>query len=175
MGRPKGIPHTEEWKRAHAEKMRGNNYSEGPKKWKVADLPAAVQKSKSWTDLFIVLGLKRSGGGQVRRWIEKLGLSTKHFTGAWQSKYVLSDDEVFCVDSKHRWRAKDRFYERTPNQCMLCSQGPLWNGQSLRFQIDHKNGNKHDCRWENLRKICPNCHTQTETFCGRNRVKAHGA
>jgi hypothetical protein len=171
MGRPKGIPHTEEWKHAHAQKMRGNSYSEGPKKWKVEDLPAAVQQSKSWTELQKMLGLKRSGAAQVRRWIQKLNLSIAHFTNEWQPQHVLSEEEVFCENSKHPWRAKQRFYKRTPEQCMLCPQGSTWNGQALRFQIDHQNGNKHDCRWDNLRKVCPNCHSQTDTFCGRNRVK----
>lgn len=175
MGRPKGIPHTEEWKQAHAQRMRGNSYSEGPKKWKVDDLPTAVQRSKSWTDLFIALGLKRSGGDQVRRWIVKLGLSTAHFTGEWQSQHKFSDAEVFCLNTSHPYAATRRFYSRTPDVCMLCGQTDVWNGQPLKLEIDHVNGNKKDCRWENLRKVCPNCHSQTDTYCGRNRTKAHGA
>src|SRR5208282_617440 len=142
--------------------------------WNPETLPDAVLKSKSWTDLHLFLGLKRAGGSQLRRWVKKLGLSTEHFTGEWQTKHILPDKVVFCENSKHVWRAKARYYKRTPDQYMLCSQGSTWNGQPLRFQIDHKNGEKHDCRWENLRKVCPNCHTQTDTFCGRNRVVTDG-
>lgn len=146
-----------------------------PKRWKPEDLPQAVQRSKSWTELFKALGLKRTGGHQVRRWIVKLGLITSHFTGEWQPQHKLADAEVFCENSAHLSAAKRRFYSRTPDICMLCGQSPMWNGQALKFEVDHENGNKRDCRWENLRKVCPNCHSQTDTYCGRNRTKAHGA
>jgi 5-methylcytosine-specific restriction endonuclease McrA len=37
------------------------------------------------------------------------------------------------------------------------------------LQLDHINGNAHDNRLENLRILCANCHTQTDTYCGRNK------
>lgn len=43
-----------------------------------------------------------------------------------------------------------------------------WNGKPLSLQLDHINGNNSDNRLENLRFLCPNCHSQTETFSGRN-------
>jgi hypothetical protein len=52
--------------------------------------------------------------------------------------------------------------------CKLCSQGPEWNGKLLVLQLDHENGDCTDNRLENLRFLCPNCHSQTETFAGRN-------
>lgn len=156
--------------------MLGNAYNAGPKLWKLENLPEAVRNSKSWTELFSRLGLKRTGGNQApKRWINKLNLSTEHFiVGNWLPKHKLSDEEVFCIDSKHYWAAKRRFYLSTPEVCMVCGQGPTWNEKPLRFAIDHKNGNAKDCRWDNLQKICHNCHSQTETYCGRNQVQTDG-
>lgn len=176
MARPKGIPHTDQWRQAQAARMRGNVYSSGPKQWKIEALPQAIQKSNSWTGVMICLGLSPSGcTTTVQRWAAKLGLSTTHFTGEWQPKHKLSDEVVFCSDSKHEWMAKHRFEKRTPAVCMVCGLTNTWNGKPLQLQIDHKNGNNKDCRWENLQKVCPNCHSQTDTFCGRNHRRLRGA
>ena len=43
-----------------------------------------------------------------------------------------------------------------------------WQGQPITIQIDHINGLRDDWRIENLRMLCPNCHSQTPTFAGRN-------
>ena len=52
--------------------------------------------------------------------------------------------------------------------CEECGQGPIWNNKPLTLQLDHINGNRADNRIENLRILCPHCHTQTPTFAGRN-------
>lgn len=56
------------------------------------------------------------------------------------------------------------------NKCYDCGQMPEWNNKSLSLQIDHKNGVSTDNRLENLQILCPNCHSQTETF-GSKRFK----
>lgn len=54
------------------------------------------------------------------------------------------------------------------NECSICGQPPFWNGQPLVLEIDHINGDNTDNRLENIRLVCPNCHSQTPTFAGRN-------
>lgn len=44
-----------------------------------------------------------------------------------------------------------------------------WRGKPLSLELDHINGDKHDNRLENLRLLCPNCHSQTATYAGRNK------
>lgn len=56
--------------------------------------------------------------------------------------------------------------------CEICGCTNIWNNNPLTLQLDHINGNHHDNRIENLRIICPNCHSQTETF-GNKRGKKH--
>lgn len=56
-------------------------------------------------------------------------------------------------------------------QCEKCLNDGTWLDQSISLQLDHRNGDSSDHRLENLRFLCPNCHSQTETFCGRNAKK----
>ena len=57
------------------------------------------------------------------------------------------------------------------NRCQGCGLDK-WLGGPLTIQIDHINGIREDHRLENLRMLCPNCHSQTETYGRRNRKRA---
>lgn len=53
------------------------------------------------------------------------------------------------------------------NVCERCDTAE-WMNSPLVCHLDHKNGDPYDHRLENLQILCPNCHSQTETYCGRN-------
>ena len=43
-----------------------------------------------------------------------------------------------------------------------------WNGKPLVFDMDHIDGNSDNNLRENVRAVCPNCHSQTPTFKAKN-------
>src|SRR5271157_822312 len=51
--------------------------------------------------------------------------------------------------------------EEVGDICAECGQPPLWNRKPLVLQLDHKDGNSDNNKPDNIRLICPNCHTQT--------------
>ncbi len=54
-------------------------------------------------------------------------------------------------------------------KCVGCGIGPEWGGQRLVIEVDHIDGDRSNNNIENLRFLCPNCHSQTETHRGKNR------
>lgn len=56
------------------------------------------------------------------------------------------------------------------HECELCNLGPTWNDLPLTLQVDHIDGNNKNHAPENLRFLCPNCHTQTPTYSNKKRV-----
>lgn len=53
------------------------------------------------------------------------------------------------------------------DKCYKCGLDS-WIDGKLVLELDHINGNNTDNQLENLQFLCPNCHSQTPTYKGRN-------
>ena len=110
--------------------------------------------------------------------MSRLGMSHKTLRryatmfGVWKSQHpthiVVPLDEI--LEGKHPWYSgqslKDRLLRSNlkKNECEICGTCS-WCDKPLSCQLDHIDGNNTNHRIENLRILCPNCHSQTPTFC----------
>jgi 5-methylcytosine-specific restriction endonuclease McrA len=78
----------------------------------------------------------------------------------------------------HRWdgvafndvpigEKKRRLKLEQNDACAVC-KNTVWQGKPIPLELDHINGDPNDECKENLQFICPNCHAQTDTYCGKN-------
>lgn len=165
---------TSHWKRPLGRSAR---------RWTDDDLREAVPLSRSISEVMRRLGLQPGGRthGVITERIETLGLDTSHMTGqAWlrgrkdprPPNYRSSLDEILVEDSDYLNNAtlkKRLVAEGLLEGCCVECGIDEWNGRPLSLHLDHINGDRRDQRIENLRLLCPNCLSQTETYCGRNK------
>jgi hypothetical protein len=59
--------------------------------------------------------------------------------------------------------------EKRGNRCEICGLPPIWCDKPITMVVDHIDGNAGDSKPNNVRLLCPNCTSQTPTFCGRNK------
>ena len=147
-------------------------------------LAAAAAQSASVAGVLRVLGVAQSGGmhAHISRRMKALGVDTTHFTGMGHRFGVSSPRrkraaEILVVRPFGAGRAKPYMLRRAlidagvSYRCARCRLDPLWCGQVLVLHVDHINGNYLDCTQQNLRFLCPNCHTQTASWAGKNKTR----
>ena len=82
-----------------------------------------------------------------------------------QADYVLK--EAINSGNYTKSNALTYFKRFTDYRCSCCGINE-WNGKPLTLQVDHIDGNNSNNLIENFRYLCPNCHTQTETWGVKN-------
>lgn len=137
-----------------------------------------VKESFSLWEVFSKMGLSATGSGYrtLRRKVEFLGLDTSHFDPSVGrrrsgSSKSFSREDVFREGSSIGTSTLRRHILRDasfPYVCSVCGNNGTHNGIPLTLQIDHINGNRSDNQIHNLRLLCPNCHSQTPTYCRKN-------
>ena len=142
--------------------------------WTDIQLTTAVSTSTRISEVARKLGLKPSSARHLRRHIVRLKLDTSHLITQHRpgDQAPLSSRLTLKSGADSSW-LKARIVQEglQPEECSVCGLGPTWRDLPLTLQLDHINGDHSDNRLENLRLLCPNCHTQTPTW-GRGRKRA---
>jgi 5-methylcytosine-specific restriction endonuclease McrA len=85
----------------------------------------------------------------ITEWKQGLqdGMRGKLQTSDYIRRYILEKQEYKCAD------------------CGIDS----WCGKSITLELDHINGDSTNNTEDNLRMLCPNCHSQTDTYKAKNK------
>jgi len=143
-------------------------------------LQKAASVSESYKGVLRELGvLNYSGsmGTHIKKRLLELEIDTSHFKGLGSNqgkrpvnrktaKDILKDGYTARAKAHHLRRAL--LESGVPHTCAKCELGAEWQGQDLVLPVDHIDGDWSNNNLDNLRFLCPNCHSQTETFGRRN-------
>lgn len=144
------------------------------KKYPKEKLSEIVKSSFTYTEVAKKLGIKSSD--YIKILIEKYNIDICHFKRSYiflnPKKRKPSKDILVYRKSKTREDIKALrralLESGIKEKCVLCGLESFWNNSFLRLQIDHIDGVAYNNQIENLRFLCPNCHSQTATYCSKN-------
>lgn len=115
-------------------------------------------------------------GNSVRDCVREFGFSSATWSDAVRRGVVAPRptarpiEELFAASTRrHRGHLKQRLLRLglKTSRCERCGLSE-WRGRPLSVALHHINGDRLDNRLENLELLCPNCHSQTDTYAGRN-------
>lgn len=140
-----------------------------------------VKENLTKTEILTKLGLSNGCGNNqtLLKYIRIYNIDISHLSGneiritklkEMRAFKTISNEEYFINNiSRNNNGSKRRILKDNlkEHKCDECNCPPEWNGKTLILQLDHINGDNFDNRLENLRLLCPNCHSQTITFAGK--------
>lgn len=122
-------------------------------------------------------------GHSVRECISAFGFSSASWSEAVRRSAIVARPSATPISEllvagtyRGRHNLKLRLLKEglKTGSCERCGVSS-WLGRELALALHHVNGDRHDNRLENLELLCPNCHSQTDTFAGRNGRSCHKA
>ena len=135
-------------------------------------LTLAVSSSLSASEVITKLNLVLGGATRktINKHIKRLKLDTSHWDYGRRSKQPLQD--ILVENSKYknltslkRILIKAKLLEYKCYECELSS----WRNRPITLQVHHENGKRTDNRLINIKLLCPNCHSQTKNYAGKNK------
>jgi Zn finger protein HypA/HybF involved in hydrogenase expression len=139
--------------------------------YSIEDVRIAVKESLCMMDAVKKVGLTphTTNAQHIRRLMDENDISDSHFNvnqARKRGKMEWTKENIFCENSGyHRSMLRgaiSRFNIIEEYKCSKCGITD-WHGEPLTIELDHINGINNDNRPENLRWLCPNCHSQTPT------------
>ena len=154
------------------------------KSWTDEQLIDAVKSNKSIASVIRQIGLIPAGGNyvQIQARIKQLNLDTGHFTGkGWNIGLIFRPipprplKDLLVANSIYQsYKLKQRLFAEKLKYpaCEICGWAKRSPDGRIPVELDHINGDRNDNRLDNLRILCPNCHSLQLTHRGKNKKVA---
>lgn len=154
------------------------------RRWTTDQLKLAAKQSFSIRQVLHALGLREAGGNytQITKYLSEYKIDIKHFKGKGWNKGLsgigsprFSLAEILVTGSFFQsYKLKKRLYlaKLKKEECEECGWAMQAEDGRIPLELDHINGESRDNRIENLRILCPNCHSLKPTHRGKNKHKA---
>lgn len=155
-------------------------------RWTQEVLEPVVAESTSVNEVLRRLGIEVVGGHHtnISRRIKAYGIDTSHFRAPSRKGVPQPRTPEELLVEQEPDRARRIPSERLKRamaalgvveRCALCGTEPTWRGRPLPLEVDHIDGDWRNNRIENLRLLCPNCHSATDTYRGRSKGRKASA
>ena len=139
-------------------------------KFTLNEIKAICAKSQSYRQFALQLGYSENSTDSVKKLIDEYQLDISHFKGQGWSKDSV-DMSIFQYNKSCKSDTMIRALTILRGwKCEKCGRTE-WEGQRIPLCVHHIDGNHINNQIENLQILCPNCHAQTENYCGRNKNK----
>ena len=139
-------------------------------KFTLDEIKTICAKSQSYRQFALQLGYSENSTDSVKKLIDKYQLDISHFKGQGWSKDSV-DMSIFQYNKSCKSDTMIRALTILRGwKCEKCGRTE-WEGQQIPLCVHHIDGNHINNQIENLQVLCPNCHAQTDNYCGRNKNK----
>lgn len=144
--------------------------------WNLSEIEKAVKESINFTEVLEKIGIPRYGNNNktLKNILDANNIDYSHFTGRARtyttsyieaSEYLNTDKKIKTSKLKNKL-IKENIVE---NKCDICGL-TNWLDKPIVLQLHHIDGNPNNNSLENLQLLCPNCHSQTDNYCGSANI-----
>lgn len=140
--------------------------------WDVYLIRLFVKESISFTEVLNKLKIPKQGNniGTLKRILNNYNIDYSHFTGrskTYSSNYILANEYLNDYKQISTSSLKEKLLKENliENKCAICGLTE-WLGKPIVLQLHHIDGNNKNNHLKNLQLLCPNCHSQTDNYCG---------